>query len=134
MNTLTGVIYKIQSAKGISLVDICIDNDQFSSLIINSESTNAYIKDGNKVNMLFKETEISLKNYHDKLVKRQNKVVAEVIEISNGEILSQVKLKYKEFNVTAIVLTRLLNELALEEGKNAVMILRSQEVLLSRTK
>jgi molybdate transport system regulatory protein len=132
MNTLPGVIYKVQSAEGITLVDICIDNDQFSSLIINSESTDAYIKEGNKVNMLFKETEISLKRYHDKLVKRQNKVIAEVTEILNGKILSQVKLKYKEHNVTAIVLTRLLNELALEEGKKAVMILRTQEILLSR--
>ncbi|NJO88513.1 MAG: hypothetical protein HC831_05760 [Chloroflexia bacterium] len=73
MNTLPGVIYKVQSAEGITLVDICIDSDQFSSLIINSESTDAYIKEGNNVNMLFKETEISLKRYHDKLIKRRIK-------------------------------------------------------------
>ena len=132
MNILPGVIYKVESAKGISLVDICIDKDQFSSLIINSESTDEYIQTGNQVNMLFKETEISLKNYRDKLVKRQNKVIAKVIAISNGKILSEVKLDYKGFTVTAIILTRLLNELGLEAGKKAVMILRTQEILLSK--
>ncbi len=132
MNTLPGEIYKVQTAEGITLVDICIDSDQFSSLIINSESTDAYIKEGNKVNMLFKETEISLKRYHDKLVKRQNKIIAEVTEIVNGKILSQVKLKYKTYDVTAIVLTRLVNELGLEEGRKAVLILRTQEILLSK--
>ncbi|MDF1548705.1 MAG: hypothetical protein P1P88_12850 [Bacteroidales bacterium] len=134
MNTLPGKIYKVESTKGISLVDICIDDDQFSSLIINSEATDSYILAGNPVNMLFKETEISLKCYRDKLVKRQNKVIVEVIDITNGQILSEVKLNYKGFPVTAIVLTRLLNELGLEVGKKAVMILRTQEILLSRMK
>lgn len=134
MNTLPGKIYKVESTKGISLVDICIDDDQFSSLIINSEATDSYILAGNPVNMLFKETEISLKCYRDKLVKRQNKVIVEVINITNGQILSEVKLNYKGFPVTAIILTRLLNELGLEVGKKAVMILRTQEILLSRMK
>lgn len=134
MNTLPGKIYKVESTKGISLVDICIDDDQFSSLIINSEATDSYILAGNPVNMLFKETEISLKCYRDKLVKRQNKVIVEVINITNGQILSEVKLNYKGFSVTAIILTRLLNELGLEVGKKAVMILRTQEILLSRMK
>jgi len=132
MNTLPGVIYKVESVEGISLVDICIDKDQFSSLIINSESTDVYIQKGNRVNMLFKETEISLKRYHDKLVKRQNKVIAEVKAISKGQILSEVKLNYKGNKVTAIVLTRLLNELGLKKGEKAVMILRMQEILLSK--
>jgi molybdate transport system regulatory protein len=132
MNTLPGTIYKIETADGISLVDICIEDDQFSSLIINSESTNAYIKEGNKVNMLFKETEISLKNYRDKMIKRQNKAVAKIVSISKGKILSEVKLDYKGFPVTAIILTRFLDELGLNEGENAVMILRTQEILLGK--
>lgn len=134
MNTLTGTIYKVESASGISLVDIAIDEDQFSSLIIDSEATGAYIAPGNQVNMLFKETEISLKCFRDKQVKRQNKVTADVLTIKNGQILSEVKLDYKGFPVTAIVLTRLLNELGLEVGKKAVMILRTQEILLSKIK
>ena len=134
MNILPGKIYKVESVKGISLVDVCIEKDQFSSLIINSEATDDYIREGNKVNMLFKETEISLKRYHDKLVKRQNKVIVDVLKVSKGHILSEIKMNYKGFNVTAIILTRLLNELALEEGKKAVMILRTQEILLSRIK
>lgn len=132
MNILPGVIYHVETAKGISLVDICIDDDKFSSLIINSESTEAYIQKGEKVNMLFKETEISLKNYHDKLVKRQNKVITEITRIIKGQLLSEVKMSYKGYPISAVVLTRLLNELALEEGKKAVIILRTQEILLNK--
>jgi len=132
MNTLIGKIYKVESVGGISLVDIAIDDDQFSSLIINSEATDSYILAGNEVNMLFKETEISLKCFRDKQVKRQNKATADVTAIKKGQILSEVKLDYKGSSVTAIVLTRLLNELGLEVGKKAVMILRTQEILLSK--
>ncbi len=132
MNILSGVIIEVSSHQGISLVDIRIGDDEFSSLIINSEATQEYIFKGNKVNLLFKETEISLKRYHEKSVKRQNKVVVDVVSIVRGQILSEVKVKYKNVVLTAIVLTRILNELALEVGKKAILILRSQEVLLSK--
>ncbi len=132
MNILSGEIFEVSSHQGIALVDIRIGDDEFSSLIINSEATEEYIFKGNKVNLLFKETEISLKRYHEKSIKRQNKVVVEVASIVYGQILSEVKVNYRNSALTAIVLTRILNELALEVGKKAILILRSQEILLSK--
>lgn len=131
MNVLEGEIYNIESSKGISLIDIKIDDDNFSALIINSDATESYIQKGNRVKMLFKETEISLKKYHKNIVKRQNKIIVEVNSIIKGQILSEVKLEYKNKTITALILTRLLNELLLEEKNKAVMVLRSQELLLA---
>ena len=133
MNLLQGIIKNIESYEGISLVDIAIDNDEFSSLIINSNTTNEYILAGNKVNLLFKETEVSIKNYHPEFhKKRQNKIIAQVKNIRKGKILSELKLIYKENEITAVILTRLLNELALKIGEKAIVILRTQEILLSK--
>jgi molybdopterin-binding protein len=133
MNLLQGIIKNIESYEGISLVDIAIDNDEFSSLIINSNTTNEYILAGNKVNLLFKETEVSIKNYHPEFhKKRQNKIIAQVKNIRKGKILSELKLIYKENEITAVILTRLLNELALKTGEKAIVILRTQEILLSK--
>ena len=132
MNTLTGKIIKIQSNEGISLIDINIGEDEFSSLIIDSEATKKYIKVGNNINMLFKETEISLKNYHDKLIKRNNKFIAKVKSIDKGKILSDIELEYKNQQLRVITLTRYLNELNLQVNKKAVMLLRPQEILLSK--
>jgi len=133
MNKLQGIIKNIESYEGISLVDIAIDNDEFSSLIINSNTTNEYILAGNKVNLLFKETEVSIKNYHPEFhKKRQNKIIAQVKNIRKGKILSELKLIYKENEITAVILTRLLNELALKTGEKAIVILRTQEILLSK--
>ncbi len=132
MNKIKGKIYHIESAEGITLVDIRIDEDEFSSLIINSESTDEYIMVGNEVNMLFKETEISVKNYHGEFnKKRQNKIITKVENIKNGIILSELKFSYKENLITVIILTRLLKELALKIGEKAILILRTQEILLS---
>ena len=75
MNKLKGEIYNLQSEEGITLVDVRIGDDEFSSLIINSESTDEYIAVGNEVNMLFKETEISVKSFRGAYnKKRQNKI------------------------------------------------------------
>ncbi len=132
MNKLKGEIYHVQTAEGITLVDIRIDEDEFSSLIINSDSTDEYISVGNKVNMLFKETEISVKSFrerHNK--KRQNKIITEVEAIKKGEVLSELKFLYKAKLITAIILTRLLDELKLKIGEKAILILLTQEILLS---
>lgn len=133
MNKLTGKVYNIQESEGISLIDISIDDDEFSSLIINSESTSAYILVGSMVNMLFKETEVSVKNYHgEHNKKRQNKIITIVEAIKKGVILSEIKFRYKESLITVIILTRLLKELALKINEKAVLILRTQEILLSK--
>ena len=135
MNKLKGEIYNLQTAEGITLVDIRIGDDEFSSLIINSDSTDEYISVGNDVNMLFKETEISVKNFHGKYnKKRQNKIITEVEAIKKGEILSELKFHYKRKHITAIILTRLLEELKLNIGAQAILILRTQEILLSKAK
>ncbi|OQY05034.1 MAG: hypothetical protein B6I20_01930 [Bacteroidetes bacterium 4572_117] len=133
MNKLIGKIYDIQTSEGITLVDICIGGDEFSSLIISSESTDEYIVVGNNVNMLFKETEISVKNFHEKYnKKRQNKLLTKVETINKGLILSEIKSRYKGHLLTSIILTRHLNELALKIGEKALLILRTQEILLSK--
>ncbi len=133
MNKLKGEIYNIQSSEGITLVDICIGDDEFSSLIINSESTDEYISIGNEVNMLFKETEISVKSFHGKYnKKRQNKIITKVETINKGVILSELKFSYRESLITVIILTRLLEELALKIGEKSILILRTQEILLSK--
>ena len=133
MNILNGIVSKMERYEGISLIDINIGEDEFSSLIIETETTRKYIKVGSEIDMLFKETEISLKNYHDKLIKRNNKFVAKVISIEKGKILSDVELEYNSQLLKVITLTRHINELNLEVGKKAVVILRTQEILLSKS-
>ena len=133
MNKLKGKIHNIQTSEGITLVDIRIGKDEFSSLIINSESTEEYIIVGNEVNMLFKETEISVKNFHERHnKKRQNKIITEVEAINKGVILSELKFRYNSNLITAIILTRLLDELTPKIGERAILILRTQEILLSK--
>lgn len=134
MNKLQGIINNIQTQEGISLIDISIGDDEFSSLIINSNNTDEYISLGNSVNLLFKETEVSVKNYHPEFnKKRKNKIVTTVQNIRKGAILSELKLVYNHQKITAIILTRLLNELNLQINDKAILILRTQEILLSKT-
>ncbi len=134
MNKLQGIIKNIQMHEGISLIDISIGDDEFSSLIINSKNTDEYIREGNTVNLLFKETEVSVKNYHPEFnKKRKNKIVTTVKNIRVGKILSEISFIYNHQTITAIVLTRLLNELNLQVKDKAIVILRTQEILLSKT-
>ena len=60
MNKLPAIITHIESADYISLVDLQVNTDIFSCVIIETPETAPYLFIGNKVHILFKETEVSI--------------------------------------------------------------------------
>ena len=44
----------------MSMVDIDVDGDVFSSIVLETPASAAYLKQGSSVTLLFKETEVSI--------------------------------------------------------------------------
>ena len=61
MNKLSGIITKIQQSGAILLVDVDVDVDGhgFSAMLIESATQPEWLQEGNSIDLVFKETEVS---------------------------------------------------------------------------
>ncbi|MGV3587264.1 MAG: TOBE domain-containing protein [Adhaeribacter sp.] len=130
MNRLAGVIKSITTEKDISLVTVSAAGETFSALIIDTPQTAAYLKPGQEINMVFKETEMAIgKNLIGGLSLR-NRFAATVQEITAGTVLSRIILDFKGHSLCAIITTQSVTELQLAVGDSVVGLVKTNEVSL----
>jgi len=130
MNRLLGTISAIESNEHLSLVDVVVGQDTFTAMLMETPHNAAYLKVGNRVAVLFKETEVSLaKNLSGQLSLR-NRMRGSVRQIRSGAILSEVVLDYQGQTVASIITTRAVKRLELAEGDEVEALVKANEVSL----
>lgn len=60
MNRLKGQIVAIDCNEHMSLVDVAVGGDVYTATLLETPESADYLKVGNRVTLLFKETEVSL--------------------------------------------------------------------------
>src|SRR5512139_4109973 len=95
MNQLRGRIVAIESNDHVSLVDVEISGDTFSAMLLETPENAPYLLIGNEVQVLFKETEVSLAKNLSGLISLRNRVHGSVKTVRRGAILSEVVLDYR---------------------------------------
>ncbi len=130
MNKLKGQIIAIESSDQLSLVDIQVGEDMFCAIVIDTKQSTSYLQIGNTINLLFKETEIFLKSYHQKKIKGCNKFVASIKNLRAAPILTEIKLDYNHQEITAIILSRSIHKHNYTKDEQVVVILRAHEIML----
>ena len=73
MNKLTGKIILVESSQHMSMVDIDVDGDIFSSIVLETASTAPYLTKGTAITLLFKETEVSIAKNLSGLISLRNR-------------------------------------------------------------
>lgn len=131
MNRLTGTITAIESNEHLSLVDVLAGQDIFTAMLLETPKGAPYLKVGNTVAVLFKETEVSLaKDLSGKLSLR-NRFRCTVRQIRRGDILCEVVLDHAGQALTSIITTRAVKRLELQEGDEVEALVKANEVSLS---
>ena len=130
MNTLRGKISGIESNGHVSLVDVTVGDDTFSAILLESPDDAPYLKSGNEVTVLFKETEVSLAKNLSGQISLRNRMSATVKQIRLGEILGEVVLDYRGQAVVSIVTSRSVKRLGLVEGDEVEALVKANEVSL----
>lgn len=131
MNTLEGEIESIKTHGSLSLVKIKVDTIFFSTIVIETPDTATYLKLGNNVNVLFKETEVIIGKGLEHAVSMQNKIVGKIIEIKEGEILSKLTIDSTVGKITAIITANAVLQLELKIGETVTAMVKTTEVMLS---
>lgn len=130
MNRLRGQITGIESNGHVSLVDVAIGDDTFAAILLESPDSAPYLIAGNQVQVLFKETEVSLAKNLSGEISLRNRVRATVREIRRGEILSEVVLDYRGQALTSIITSRAVKRLSLQQGDEVEALVKANEVSL----
>lgn len=128
MNKLNAKIINIESADHISLVDLEKNGDIFSCVVIETPETAAYLTIGNKVHILFKETEVSIAKGEPFNISLRNRLQTKIKEIEKGKILSKIILAYQDTEIISVITTRSVKKLDLKPGDMVVGLIKANEV------
>ena len=132
MNKLIGKIVLIESSPHMSMVDIDVDGDVFSSIVLETPSSASYLKQGTAVTLLFKETEVSIGKNLSGLISLRNRFKATIKRIERSDILTKVFLDYRNKEIVSIISSRSSDKLALIAGDSVEWLVKTNEVSLLR--
>jgi len=130
MNKLRGRIIGIESNDHLSLVDVEVSGDHFSATLLETPEDAAYLKVGNAVDVLFKETEVSLAKGLSGLISLRNRFVTTVKSVRSGVILSEVVLDYRGQSMSSIITTRSIKRLDIKPGDEVEALVKANELTL----
>lgn len=132
MNKLPGIITNIQQSGAILLVDIKVADRLFSALLIESANQPEWVKIGETIDIVFKETEVSLAKNLSGQISLRNRMQCVVLKIDRGELLSRVFLKFQDYTLSSAITTRSVDSLNLNIGDEVEALVKSNEVSLMK--
>lgn len=132
MNKLKGKIMNIESSEHISIVDIDVEGDLFSSVIIETPETADYLRIGEEVFMLFKETEVSIGKALSGNLSLRNRLKSKIKTIEKGTVLTKITLDYKGKDIISVITTRSTNKLDLKVGDEVQGLVKANEVIIMK--
>jgi molybdate transport system regulatory protein len=130
MNKFRGRITRIESNDHVSLVDVDVGGDNFTATLLETPEDAAYLKVGNVVDVLFKETEVSLAKGLSGLISLRNRVMTTVKLMRSGVILSEVVMDYRGQPISSIITTGSIRRLDIKPGDEVEALVKANEVTL----
>jgi molybdate transport system regulatory protein len=134
MNKIPGTITQIQQSGAILLVDIDVDGHQFSALLVQSATPPDWLLAGNPIDVVFKETEVSIAKDLSGIISMRNRMKCTVLQIERGELLSKIDLKFQNFLISSAITTRSVDALELNIGDEVEALVKANEVALMKKK
>ena len=132
MNRLSGIISKIQHSGAILLVDVDVDGQNFSAMLIESATRPEWLQEGYSIDLVFKETEVSLAKNLSGMISMRNRMKCTVKHVKRGELLSKISLQFLEYAITSAITTRSVDSLDLKIGDEVEALVKANEVSLMR--
>jgi molybdate transport system regulatory protein len=130
MNKLRGRITRIESNDHVSLVDVDVYGDNFTATLLETPEDAPYLKVGNVVDVLFKETEVSLAKGLSGLISLRNRVKATVKLVRSGVILSEVVMDYRGQSLSSIITSGSIRRMDIKPGDEVEALVKANEVTL----
>lgn len=131
MNKLKGRISKIDKKRELSLISVECEGIEILSFALTEEFD---LKEGDKVFILFKESETVLAKNLKGLISIRNRLECVVEEVEKGDILAQVKLFFNENRIVSVVSKKACKEMDIKKGDRVTVLVKTNEITLMEIK
>lgn len=131
MNTLRAEITSVKVHGNLSLVELQLEGTTLKSIVIETPATASYLKKGNTINVLFKETEVIIGKGKGQPISLRNILDCTITNIEKGVLLSKLSLKFKEHSIASIITTNAVEHLDLKKGEQITAMIKTNEIMLS---
>jgi molybdate transport system regulatory protein len=131
MNILPGQIENVIHSGSLSLVYIKVQNTRISSIIIDTPISAPYLKTGNNINVIFKETEVIIGKGFTHQISMQNKFTGTILTIESKDLLSKLTIDTTVGRISSIITTNAVKQLELNEGTEVTAMVKTNEIILS---
>ncbi|REG90760.1 TOBE domain-containing protein [Flavobacterium aquicola] len=131
MNTLLGNITEITTEGSLSLVKIQVQQTVFTSIVIDTPETASYLKTGNTIKLLFKETEVILAKKITGIISLQNKIDCTVDSFEKGALLCKIVLNFETAKITSVITRNAFDQLEIQENDEITAMIKTNEISLS---
>jgi molybdate transport system regulatory protein len=130
MNKLVGTISQIHQAGSVMLVDINVNNYLFSAMLIASGEEYSWLRIGNHVGVIFKETEVSLAKGLSGQISLRNRMTCKVTAVTKGELLSKITLNFIGMSINSVITTRSVMAMNIAPGDEMDALVKANEISL----
>ncbi|MBB5022271.1 TOBE domain-containing protein [Desulfurispira natronophila] len=132
MNTLTGTISAIDSDGSLCLVDIEVAGQRtMSALVVETPGRCPWLHQGNKVEVLFKETEVSIARNLSGDISLRNRLPATVAAVRSEGMLAEISLDFAGQQIDSIITSRSARRMELQVGDRVEWLVKANEISLS---
>lgn len=131
MNVLKGNINSVQTSGRLSIVTLDLDGILMKSIIIENPDTVSYLKIGNPIKIMFKETEVVIGKGNEMLLSLENQIEGTITKIVKGELLSTISLDTKVGKIKATLTSESADKLQLTQGETVTSMVKTTEIMLS---
>lgn len=132
MNSFPAHIKEVKTNGAMSIVFVTTDSgEELMSVVIDTPESAPYLKSGNKVNVLFKETEVAVSSQKELNISIENRIAGIITHIEVGVLLSRLMLETKIGEVIAIISTMSVRQMGLVEKMNIMIMVKLNEIILA---
>ncbi len=132
MNVLKGIITGKSVSENLALVDVDVSGVRFTALLIDSIEDESEITVGDRVRVLFKETEVAIASGLSGKISLRNRMDCQLNEIIKGKILTRLLLDYNGNPLEAVVTTRSSEMMGLKQGMELQVLVKATEIILQK--
>lgn len=131
MNCLDGQIINLVSDNNMTIIDLNVSGSSLKTIIIETPDSASFLKIGNHLNIMFKETEVNLAKDFTGKISLQNRLNCSVKNINKGKLLSQINLNFHSNDISAIITTCDAESLELKENDTVIALIKSTEIMVA---
>jgi molybdate transport system regulatory protein len=130
MNRIEVTIRQVLNSGGIIMVDIEAAGLMMTALLIDAPHNPGWLKQGNLIYAVFKETEVSIAKDFSGKISLRNKLPCRVRHVERGELLSIIHLTFMDHQIQSAITTRSVDMLDLKKDDEVTAMIKANEITL----